>query len=74
MVISVYGFLAKKKKSVWFGFQVNLRSAQRILRLCEANKGFYIKAGQFVAAMGHAPREYVSTLSTLQDKVICPSS
>ncbi|KAK4802679.1 hypothetical protein SAY86_000882 [Trapa natans] len=50
--------------------EVHLRSASRILNLCEANKGFYIKAGQFVAALGQAPKEYVSILSALQDKVV----
>ena len=31
--------------------EVHLRSAKRILKLCEINKGFYVKAGQFVAAI-----------------------
>ncbi|WVY91255.1 hypothetical protein V8G54_036769 [Vigna mungo] len=35
--------------------QVHLRSAKRFLKLCEANKGFYVKAGQFVAAQKVAP-------------------
>ncbi|TXG49189.1 hypothetical protein EZV62_025064 [Acer yangbiense] len=50
--------------------EVHLRSASRILKLCETNKGFYIKAGQFVAAMRQVPEEYSSTLSSLQDQVI----
>ncbi|XP_054799305.1 uncharacterized protein LOC129303803 isoform X2 [Prosopis cineraria] len=49
--------------------EVHLRSAKRILKLCEANKGFYVKAGQFVSAQGVIPREYSSTLSALQDQV-----
>ncbi|KAK7300640.1 hypothetical protein RJT34_11488 [Clitoria ternatea] len=49
--------------------QVHLRSAKRFLRLCEANKGFYVKAGQFVAAQKVLPREYSSILSSLQDQV-----
>ncbi|XP_061347768.1 uncharacterized protein LOC133293238 isoform X2 [Gastrolobium bilobum] len=49
--------------------QVHLRSAKRFLKLCEANKGFYVKAGQFVAAQKVLPKEYSSTLSTLQDQV-----
>ncbi|KAK4278071.1 hypothetical protein QN277_015967 [Acacia crassicarpa] len=49
--------------------EVHLRSAKRILKLCEANKGFYVKAGQFVAAQGVIPKEYSSTLSALQDQV-----
>ncbi|KAI4375526.1 hypothetical protein MLD38_013384 [Melastoma candidum] len=50
--------------------QVHLRSAKRFLELCEINRGFYVKAGQFVAAMRQAPKEYVSTLSSLQDKAV----
>ncbi|KAK7372295.1 hypothetical protein VNO80_05670 [Phaseolus coccineus] len=49
--------------------QVHLRSAKRFLKLCEANKGFYVKAGQFVAAQKVLPTEYSSTLSSLQDQV-----
>ncbi|KAK4411911.1 AarF domain-containing protein kinase [Sesamum angolense] len=51
-------------------FKLHLRSARRILNLCEANKGFYVKAGQFVAAMRQVPREYSSTLSSLQDQAV----
>ncbi|KAK2634409.1 hypothetical protein Ddye_029201 [Dipteronia dyeriana] len=50
--------------------EVHLRSASRILKLCETSKGFYIKAGQFVASMQQVPKEYSSTLSSLQDQVI----
>ncbi|RDX69318.1 putative aarF domain-containing protein kinase 1, partial [Mucuna pruriens] len=49
--------------------QVHLRSAKRFLKLCEANKGFYVKAGQFVATQKVLPREYSSTFSSLQDQV-----
>ncbi|KAL5570781.1 hypothetical protein UlMin_020378, partial [Ulmus minor] len=49
---------------------VHLRSAKRILRLCEANKGFYVKAGQFVAALRQVPKEYTLTLSSLQDQAV----
>ncbi|XP_077240999.1 protein kinase superfamily protein isoform X2 [Tasmannia lanceolata] len=53
--------------------EVHLRSAKRILKLCEANRGFYVKAGQFIAAMSHVPKEYSSTLSSLQDQAVpCP--
>ncbi|KAK9106481.1 hypothetical protein Syun_022492 [Stephania yunnanensis] len=48
--------------------EVHHRSAKRILKLCEGNKGFYVKAGQFVAAVRQVPKEYSSTLSSLQDK------
>ncbi|XP_059065544.1 uncharacterized protein LOC131857287 isoform X2 [Cryptomeria japonica] len=54
--------------------QVHLRAAKRILKLCESNKGFYLKAGQFVASMQHVPKEYTSTLSTLQDQPIAAAS
>ncbi|KAF9624726.1 hypothetical protein IFM89_013264 [Coptis chinensis] len=50
--------------------EVHLRSAKRLLRLCETNKGFYVKAGQFVAAMRQVPPEYSTTLSSLQDKAV----
>ncbi|XP_048139425.1 aarF domain-containing protein kinase 1 isoform X2 [Rhodamnia argentea] len=50
--------------------EVHSRSAKRILRLCEANKGFYVKAGQFVAAIRQVPEEYISKLSSLQDKAV----
>ncbi|XP_011085935.1 uncharacterized aarF domain-containing protein kinase 1 isoform X1 [Sesamum indicum] len=50
--------------------ELHLRSARRILKLCDANKGFYVKAGQFVAAMRQVPREYSSTLSSLQDQAV----
>jgi hypothetical protein len=46
-----------------------MRTAKRILKLCETNRGFYIKAGQFIASMQHVPKEFVQTLSVLQDKV-----
>ncbi|KAL5102109.1 hypothetical protein RYX36_006436 [Vicia faba] len=49
--------------------QVHLRSAERFLKLCEANKGFYVKAGQFIASQKVLPTEYSSTLSSLQDQV-----
>ncbi|KAJ4828786.1 hypothetical protein Tsubulata_010799 [Turnera subulata] len=50
--------------------EVHMRSAKRILRLCEANKGFYAKAGQFVAALPQVPKEYSSTLAALQDQAV----
>ncbi|KAG2710820.1 hypothetical protein I3760_04G047600 [Carya illinoinensis] len=52
--------------------EVHSRSAKRIRNLCEANKGFYVKAGQFVAALPQVPKEYSSTLSSLQDQVQYP--
>lgn len=53
--------------------QVHFRSARRIQKLCEANKGFYVKAGQFVAALRQVPNEYSSTLSSLQDQFLVTS-
>ncbi|KAK9950766.1 hypothetical protein M0R45_006235 [Rubus argutus] len=50
--------------------QVHFRSAWRIRKLCEANKGLYVKAGQFVAALRQVPKEYSSTLSSLQDQAV----
>ncbi|KAL3838737.1 hypothetical protein ACJIZ3_023328 [Penstemon smallii] len=50
--------------------EIHLRSARRILRLCDVNKGFYVKAGQFVAAMRQVPQEYSTTLSSLQDQAV----
>lgn len=49
--------------------QVHLRSAKRLLELCETNKGFYVKAGQFVASIRQVPKEYTLILSSLQDQV-----
>lgn len=48
--------------------QLHRRTANRILWLCETNRGIYIKAGQFVATLQQLPREYRSTLSVLQDQ------
>lgn len=50
--------------------EVHLRSAKKLLKLCEANKGFYVKAGQFVSSLRQVPKEYTSTLSSLQDQAI----
>ncbi|KAM0953087.1 putative ABC-type Cd(2+) transporter [Dioscorea sansibarensis] len=48
--------------------EVHLRSAKKLLRLCEFNKGFYVKAGQFISALRQVPKEYSMTLSSLQDQ------
>ncbi|KAJ3675645.1 hypothetical protein LUZ60_004687 [Juncus effusus] len=48
--------------------EVHLRSAKKLLKLCEANGGFYVKAGQFISSLRQIPKEYTSTLSSLQDK------
>ncbi|XP_013590018.1 PREDICTED: uncharacterized aarF domain-containing protein kinase 1 [Brassica oleracea var. oleracea] len=50
--------------------EVHARSAKRILKLCESNKGFYVKAGQFVATLKLVPKEYSLALSSLQDQAV----
>ena len=45
------------------------RVAQRVLRLCQANGGLYIKFGQSVASMNQVlPKEYNEILNVLQDQ------
>lgn len=47
--------------------QVHERSAERVLALCRANRGFYIKIGQTVASMQMGlPRAYTTKLAVLQ--------
>ena len=49
-----------------FKLQVHLRSAQRLLRLCEANGGAFIKVGQHLGALDYLiPNEYVRTMRVL---------
>ncbi|KAH9316547.1 hypothetical protein KI387_025174, partial [Taxus chinensis] len=67
---SLRGYDYKSEEYYQVRSQVHLRAAKRILKLCESNKGFYLKAGQFVASMQHVPKEYTSTLSTLQDQAV----
>ncbi|KAL1215204.1 putative ABC1 protein [Cardamine amara subsp. amara] len=50
--------------------EVHSRSARRILKLCESNKGFYVKAGQFVASLKLVPKEYILILSSLLDQAV----
>jgi len=46
--------------------EVHLRSAQRLLRLCEANGGAFIKVGQHLGALDYLiPNEYVRTMRVL---------
>lgn len=43
-------------------------AADRILRLCEANKGLYIKVGQSISTLNHIlPAAYTTTMRKLQD-------
>ncbi|KAF6152866.1 hypothetical protein GIB67_000889, partial [Kingdonia uniflora] len=60
--------LSSVRRVLWKLSEVHQRSAKRILRLCETNKGFYVKAGQFVAAMRQVPKEYSSTLSSCRTR------
>ncbi|KAG6387632.1 hypothetical protein SASPL_152824 [Salvia splendens] len=66
---SLHGLPADSDEYGYTLSQIHLRSARRIQNLCDTNKGFYVKAGQFVAAARQVPREYSSTLSSLQDQI-----
>ena len=49
--------------------RVHLRSARRLLRLFEGNRGIFIKAGQHMAALSYVlPPEYVDTMRVLHDR------
>ena len=46
--------------------------AERVLWVCQANGGLYIKLGQGIAALNHVlPEVYTEVLSVLQDKAEC---
>jgi aarF domain-containing kinase len=48
--------------------RVHLRCAQRLLQLCQLNRGVYIKIGQHLANLDYLlPPEYITTLSALYD-------
>nr|CAG4636080.1 EOG090X047B [Eubosmina coregoni] len=48
---------------------VHLRSARRLLKLCEANGGAFIKVGQHLGALDYLiPFEYVRTMRVLHSK------
>lgn len=50
---------------------VHQRSATRILHGCLENGGLYVKLGQGLVSMNHIlPKQYISTLEVLQDKVL----
>ncbi|KAL8109263.1 uncharacterized protein LOC141671800 [Apium graveolens] len=67
---SLYGLSVNSDEYSNVLSEVHLRSAKRVLNLCEANKGFYVKAAQFAAALRKIPKEYSVTLSPLQDKAV----
>ncbi|EFN85337.1 Uncharacterized aarF domain-containing protein kinase 5 [Harpegnathos saltator] len=51
--------------------EIHRRSANRIVQGCLRNGGIYIKLGQGFAAVNHVlPKEYIESLSTLQDKCL----
>ncbi|KAF0719152.1 Aste57867_1242 [Aphanomyces stellatus] len=51
--------------------EYNLRTAERLLRVCKLNGGVFTKIGQQLASMNHAlPVEYTETLSALQDQAL----
>ncbi|KAG7207870.1 hypothetical protein KM043_009467 [Ampulex compressa] len=55
--------------------EVHQKAADRILQGCLQNGGIFIKLGQGLAAVNHIlPKEYVKTLSTLQDKCLMRES
>lgn len=50
--------------------QLHTHWAHRLLAVCRANGGVYVKAGQFASAFGAVPREYRSVLSQLEDRAV----
>ena len=45
------------------------RTANRLLQLARANRGLYVKTGQYMTSMGHAlPSAYIYTLRPLQNE------
>ncbi|XP_032670730.1 uncharacterized aarF domain-containing protein kinase 5 isoform X2 [Odontomachus brunneus] len=51
--------------------EIHRRSANRIVQGCLKNGGIYIKVGQGFAAVNHVlPKEYIESLSALQDKCL----
>jgi predicted unusual protein kinase regulating ubiquinone biosynthesis (AarF/ABC1/UbiB family) len=50
---------------------VHQKCADKLLELCLANSGIYVKLGQHLASLVHLlPPEYTSTLAVLQDRCI----
>lgn len=49
------------------------RSARRMLELCRANAGFYIKVAQYVSTLS-VPQPFVDALSSLQDRAVQSSA
>ena len=48
--------------------KLHQRTADRLLALAQANRGLYIKSGQYICSMNHAlPSQYINTLRPLQN-------
>ena len=49
--------------------ECHFRSANRLLKLCRANGGCFIKVGQHIGALEYLlPEEYVSTMKVLHNR------
>lgn len=50
-------------------FQVHQKAAEKLLKLCQLNKGVYIKVGQHIGALDYVlPSEYVNTMKVLHSQ------
>ena len=48
--------------------KLHQRTADRLLALAQANRGLYVKSGQYICSMNHAlPPQYINTLRPLQN-------
>ena len=48
--------------------KLHQRTADRLLALATANRGLYVKSGQYICSMNHAlPSQYINTLRPLQN-------
>ncbi|UYV81764.1 ADCK1, partial [Cordylochernes scorpioides] len=55
--------------------EVNLRSARRLLNVCQKNGGVFVKVGQHISALDYLiPPEYTTTLRVLQKNVVRETS
>eukprot|EP00299_Pterocystis_sp_00344_P019865 c9821_g1_i1.p1 GENE.c9821_g1_i1~~c9821_g1_i1.p1 ORF type:complete len:549 (-),score=99.49 c9821_g1_i1:133-1779(-) len=51
--------------------ECHVRCAQRLLWLCQANAGVYVKVGQQIAALRpHVPEQITSVMASLHDKAV----
>ena len=64
----VRDYVEHREQADWS--EVHQRGADRLLKLCQVNRGIYIKLGQHIGQLEYLlPREYVSTL-----KVMCSAA